>query len=306
MSAPPYTAEWLSGPMGFRFYTRTYHSESPIAVVIFVHGFADHISRYADFHSKFPPRGVTVFAYDLRGFGRTALDAARRSPGAAYDKTDTRHEIQDLEWWIHHVAKTHAGLPIYLLGYSMGGGTVLYFATKEAPLQRRETIDMITGIITHAPLLRLTFPPPPKLIDFATLLAKVFPNLIFPAHEPEERFTRDHAAVKDLKDDPLRKSYGRVRGLVDMLNRGLVALRDGPEEWPRDLGLLLSCGTADKVNDIDDAFAFFARIPTENKALVRMERALHDVFHETYDVPERLAREYISWIKSTIAKTSSA
>lgn len=114
-----YTAEWLEGPGGHRFYTRTFSATQPKAAVIFVHGFADHIGRYTSFFAEFPPSGITVFAYDLRGFGRTALDEDLRSSDAAFGKTSTLHEQEDMEWWVTYVALKYPSLPLFLLGHSM-------------------------------------------------------------------------------------------------------------------------------------------------------------------------------------------
>ena len=42
----------------------------PLAQVLFVHGFSEHVERY-DF-SEFASKGIQVTAFDQRGFGRTA------------------------------------------------------------------------------------------------------------------------------------------------------------------------------------------------------------------------------------------
>ncbi len=93
-----YAVEWLEGPGGHSFHTRTFPATQPKAVIIFVHGFADHIGRYTEFLAMFPSSGITVFAYDLRGFGLTALDEGHCSPDAAFGKTSTLEEQENMEW----------------------------------------------------------------------------------------------------------------------------------------------------------------------------------------------------------------
>lgn len=124
----PYVEAWLAGPDGHSFYTRTYQAPFPKAVAVFVHGFRDHISRHEDVHAAFARRHVSIFAYDLRGYGRTALDPMNRSPGAAYGKTSRGLEIQDLEWWIKHVSETNKRLPLFLMGFS---GVSPHYPRKE-------------------------------------------------------------------------------------------------------------------------------------------------------------------------------
>lgn len=118
MPNAPFIEQWLSGHDGHSFYTRTYPATFPKAVLIFVHGFRDHITRHADIHAALAQRHIMVFAYDLRGYGRTALDPSNRSPGVAYSKTTRALEHKDLEWWVKHVATLNPRLPLFLMGYS--------------------------------------------------------------------------------------------------------------------------------------------------------------------------------------------
>ena len=46
--------------------------------------------------ARWTAAGVAVLAYDQRGFGRTALDKAHRSPGGAYGRTDAASQREDL------------------------------------------------------------------------------------------------------------------------------------------------------------------------------------------------------------------
>lgn len=134
---------WLPGHDGVKFYTRTYAASSPRAVIVFVHGFSEHIGRYEWAHSLFASSGVTVFAYDQRGYGRTALDRAHRSPQSSFGRTSLHDGLLDLEWWLKHLRQQYSGLPVFALGNSMvssvykpGRCRVSYFC-RAAPLYYR-------------------------------------------------------------------------------------------------------------------------------------------------------------------------
>ena len=122
MSSTAFREAWLDGPDGHRFYTRTYPTTPPgappKAVVLFLHGFMDHLARYETVHACWARRGIAVFAYDMRGFGRTALDDAHRSPDAAYGKTSRAAEHADLSFWVRHVRATFPKAPIFVMGHS--------------------------------------------------------------------------------------------------------------------------------------------------------------------------------------------
>lgn len=114
----PYVEAWLPGHDGLQFYTRTYPATFPKAVVLFVHGFAEHVGRYEHAHVQYPARSITVFAFDVRGYGRTALDTAHRSKEAAYGKTSWDWQLRDIEFWGQHLAKEYPNVPLYLMGHS--------------------------------------------------------------------------------------------------------------------------------------------------------------------------------------------
>lgn len=119
MSESEYTETWISGPQSTQFYTRTYPSPSPKAVVVFVHGFAEHVGRYTRIHPRFAQNGITLFTYDQRGFGKTAMDEEHKSKSSAYGKTNGKDQLEDIEWAVGYVKKEYPELPVFLMGHSM-------------------------------------------------------------------------------------------------------------------------------------------------------------------------------------------
>ena len=114
-----FVERWLPGFDGHQFYTRTYPATFPRAVVLFVHGFAEHVARYEDFHARFPPRSVAVFTFDQRGYGRTALDTQHRSKDAGYARTSWGMHFRDLEFFAKKLAGEYPGAPLFMMGQSM-------------------------------------------------------------------------------------------------------------------------------------------------------------------------------------------
>jgi acylglycerol lipase len=115
-----YSEAWLLGPSKTEFYARTYlpTDAQPKAVVVFVHGFAEHIGRYSHFHPLFAQRGIAVFAFDQRGFGLTAQDE-KKSKSSAYGKTSWKDQMADIAWAIEHAKEEFKGVPVLLMGHSM-------------------------------------------------------------------------------------------------------------------------------------------------------------------------------------------
>ncbi|KAI0363890.1 lysophospholipase [Pilatotrama ljubarskyi] len=297
---------WLDGPDGHHFYTRTYPAESLKAVLVFVHGFADHIGRYEDVHPRFAQRGITVFAYDMRGFGRTALDEKHRSHDEFYGKTSRPLELNDLQWWVHHVARTYPKTPIFVMGYSSGGGMTLAFPTRPQAPPTPETVSMISGIIAQGPLVHLTYPVAKVVRYVARGISKIAPSLPVPAPMPAERFSRDPAVVEALEKDTLRMPRGTVRGLDNMISQGEELLNEGYKRWPKDLPLLMTWGTADEVNCPKAGVAFFNELDIKDKKLIEYEGILHDLLHEAGDIPDKVLEEYFTWIEAHLPVVRSA
>ena len=141
---------WLPGPDGLAFYTRTYPAvgPSPKGAIIFVHGFADHLERHEDDNKAWAEAGFTLFGYDGRGFGRTALDEANKSIDSMYGKTSTQQTFQDLAWWIEHVSNLFPEIPLFVLGYS--AVRVICCSVRLTAIDRRTGWRLRAGLLHEA------------------------------------------------------------------------------------------------------------------------------------------------------------
>lgn len=117
---------------------------TPQAILVAVHGFNDYANFIRDAASYWVREGVAVFSYDQRGFGRSQRSGLW--PGR-------RVLADDLEAFTELLSKRYPGIPIYVLGESMGGAVaVLAFAG--------EPNGTVEGIILAAPAVwsRSTMP----------------------------------------------------------------------------------------------------------------------------------------------------
>ncbi|KAI0076518.1 lysophospholipase [Panus rudis PR-1116 ss-1] len=295
-----YTETWLAGPDGHQFYTRTYAAPAPgpRAVILFVHGFAEHIGRYEHVHIDYPKRGITLFSFDQRGFGRTALDKEHRSKDASYGKTSWKYQSGDIEWWAKYLTKEYPGVPLFLMGHSMGGGLSIAFPTRTAPPPSPETVKLLRGVIASSPLIQLPTPKPKWLRWTGAKLATLAPYTQFPADVPAEHLSRNPAANEANLKDPLIKRVGTLRGLDDMLSGGERLLESDWQHWPKELPILFIQGTADKVTSFPATEEFFKKVPAQDKKLVPFPDAYHELVHEIDGIPAKLFEECVSWIEA--------
>ena len=138
---------------GVDFFTKRWISTSltpPRVLIIFLHGFAEHVERYDKFWPRFVARNIEVFGYDQRGFGRS---------GPRYGDTTLEQQVLDLEYAVHQERQRlnddgHKMVPIFLYGHSMGGGVILSLLTR--PKMDKELPLPIDGVIAAAPWILRT------------------------------------------------------------------------------------------------------------------------------------------------------
>lgn len=114
----------FDSPRGDRLAARVWALPSPQHIVLGVHGFNDYSKAFGPLAQHLSAQlGATVYAYDQRGFG------ANPEPGV-WPGTDAL--LADLRHIAAQLRQRHPGLPLTVVGESMGGGLV-WAAAAETP-----------------------------------------------------------------------------------------------------------------------------------------------------------------------------
>jgi len=109
---------WLTANDRSRLYVNHWMPEGPAkAVVMLSHGMAEHSGRYARLAEALGSAGYGVYAPDQRGHGRTADEGTL---GLYAEKDGWNKVVGDLASLNQHIGQQQPGLPIILLGHSMG------------------------------------------------------------------------------------------------------------------------------------------------------------------------------------------
>ncbi|MBC3270664.1 alpha/beta hydrolase [Pseudomonas sp. SWRI81] len=109
---------WLDASDRSRLYVNRWLPGAPLkAVILIAHGMAEHSGRYARLADTFCDKDYGVYAPDLRGHGRTADNGTL---GHFADDDGWRKVLGDLASLNQHIGQQHPGVPIILLGHSMG------------------------------------------------------------------------------------------------------------------------------------------------------------------------------------------
>ncbi len=111
-------------------------SVKPKIALLCIHGLGLYSGSYSDFGKHMASHGVATYAIDVRGFG-----SWMKANGHA--KVDFDGCLVDIETAIRSIRAANPGLPVYLLGESMGGAIALRFAALHP--------DLIDGLISSVP-----------------------------------------------------------------------------------------------------------------------------------------------------------
>jgi alpha-beta hydrolase superfamily lysophospholipase len=107
----------------------------PKAVIVALHGFADYSYSYARPASLWVKKGIATFAYDQRGFG--AAPHVLHWSGSARMIADATEAAAVLR-------KRYPGVPVFLIGESMGGAVAIAATAVPHPAN-------VDGVILVAP-----------------------------------------------------------------------------------------------------------------------------------------------------------
>ena len=194
---------------GYRLPLRRWSPDGPTeAVIVALHGFNDYSNAFAAAGDRWADRGIATYAYDQRGFGAT--EQAGVWPGSMTLVADARTVVA-------LVRAEHPGLPVYLLGESMGGAVAIATVTGAAP-------PPVDGVVLVAPAAwgwdDLTVPERVALWWARTFL----PGLTFTGESLNVTPTDNIDVLRDLARDPLVIKGTRVdatAGLVDLMDLAL-------------------------------------------------------------------------------------
>ncbi|HET6566833.1 MAG TPA: alpha/beta hydrolase [Rhodothermales bacterium] len=246
------------------------------AVVVLVHGYAEHSGRYAEVAACFAERKLAVTAYDQRGYGRSE---GKRASIASFDEY-----VSDLDTFVGHVRQTHSDLPLMLLGHSMGGLIAAAYSIRHRPPVR--------GLVLSSPAVQTAHHVPPVLRGALTFLARFFPTLPT-IRIKASKLAHDQDTVQVVRHDALNYR-GRLpaRTGAEMVKTGQFVLDHADAlRFP----LLIIQGTEDRIVEPAGSMKLFQRAGSRDKTL-RLYRGL---YHETFNEPARkveVLRGVSDWI----------
>lgn len=198
-------AEYVRADDGERLYVQRWRPSGgePRAVFVISHGLAEHSDCYLPFVEYFAARGAAIYAHDHRGFGRSG---GRRGHVSHYERY-----VEDLRALVQRARGENPGLPVVLVGHSMGGTIALLFALRHA------SVDIA---IFSAPALIVGLPIPAWKRALGLTMSRLYPTYTDTAVLRAELLTRDLEIQQATREDTLRHGSRTARLFTEMFVRG--------------------------------------------------------------------------------------
>jgi acylglycerol lipase len=281
VQAPQLIEDAIIAADGLRLPLRVWQPEGPPRFVILaLHGLNDYSLNFMALSAPLLTRGgAIVYAYDQRGFG----DTPRRGVWAG-----TETLLADARAGLGLLRARHPGLPLVLLGESMGGAEALVLA---AGPERPEA----DGIVATTPALWSRSAMRDWMVDLLWFGAHAFPLWGFYGTAPGIVASSNNEALRRFGEDPLTLKTTRV----DM-SWGVVGLMDAAvADLPRccRVPTLVLTGARDTVVPRHATEAALAAIPPGAPGYRRIDYA--DGWHLLLRdrIREKVAADILAWME---------
>lgn len=270
----------LQTPDGANLYIESWLPDSePKAVVLIVHGLAEHIGRYAHVAAYLVERGYGVYGLDQRGHGK--------SPGLRAYFESFNQPIADLKQFFDQVAAAHPGKPVFLYGHSLGALLGLaYGLTCQHEL---------AGAIIAGVTLGVEGAQPASKVAIGAVLNRIIPTL--PTVPLDSKgLSHNPAVVAAYDHDPL-VYRGSVRARMGnyIVSVGRAVRRRLHEIT---LPILILHGGSDPICPPAGSEILYRSAASSDKTLKIYPNLLHEIHHEAEQ--ETVFADMTAWLDKRV------
>ncbi|NJJ56321.1 alpha/beta hydrolase [Pseudomonas sp. B14(2022)] len=295
---------WLTANDHSRLYVNQWLPDAaPKALLMLSHGMAEHSGRYARLADALCGAGFGLYAPDQRGHGRTADEGTL---GLYAEKDGWNKVVGDLASLNQHIGQQQPGLPIILLGHSMGSYIAqAYLLHHSASLNgailsgsnfQPVALYRAARLIARAERLRQGVRGRSALIEFLSFGS--FNKAFKPNRTAFDWLSRDPVEVDKYINDPLCGFRCTNQLWIDLLG-GLQQISKASNLVQIDPGLpiLVMGGECDPVSEgkrLKSLADALREAGCQNLQLNIYPQARHEVFNETNR--DEVTADVLAWL----------
>ena len=267
----------FTGRNNFNLYWQAWLPDGvPVAVLVVVHGIAEHSGRYSNLVNYFVPKGYAIYSFDLRGHGK--------SEGIRSYVERFSYYLDDLKIFYNIVREENKKAKAFMVGHSMGSTITIAYAIEHQ--------SELNGLIVSGTTLKAGASINQATILMAKILSILAPKMGVSALDAN-LISRDKAVVDAYVHDPLNYTGKlRARWGTELL-KTMIRLQSKISELS--LPILIMQGSADRISDPSSSKMLFAGVKSKDKTLKLYEGFYHEIFND----PERqqVFLDMEAWLK---------
>ncbi len=257
------------------------------ALIVTVHGLGLHHSAYTPFSERVQHEGFGIINFDVRGFGSYRNDQV-------YQKVDFKAIISDLQRILSELRNDYPGMPIFILGESMGGAIALRLAAVSPDLVDGAVSSVPSGSRFHANITSLEV-----ALQFLKGSHKQF-NI---GERVVAQATQDPQLRMDWEDDPSSRMNFSPVELI-----GFQKFMDDNLKYAAQIKctpVIIFQGYCDQLVKPLSTLTLYQAITAKDKDLVFVGHAEHLIF-EQKQFDQDVVAGLIGWLNRHIANHSEA
>lgn len=263
--------------------------KQPKAVILALHGGLAHAGDYVTPALFFRDENIATVSYDMRGH-----DGKRR-----VDIPDFDCFLDDGELFLEWVKRNYAGLPIFIMGHSMGALISTHLA-----LDRFPNDPHIKGVILSSPYYVNAIKVPKLLLMFSDLIAKAAPTMKVPIGSFTDVLTHDRTITeRHLADerDGIRATEATMR-FASALSSAQARLTNRLSSWRYPLFAVVAGD-----DKLADAAATEAMLKTIDPRLLEYH-FYRDNYHENFNELNRnkIFASIHRWLEERLSPSRNA
>jgi len=251
----------------------------PRAVLLIVHGLAEHCGRYMNVVNHFVPLGYAVYGIDHLGHGKS--DGKRVYVERFNDYTNT------LKVYFDMIHGWQPDKPIFLVGHSMGGLiSAVYLLDHQAEL---------AGAVLSGAAVKVPSNITPATLLVGKMLSALIPRLGLLGLDVNG-VSRDPGVVQAYVSDPLVHTGKTTARLAAEMVKAMQTISGQAAKIT--LPIMIVQGSADKLIDPAGAQMLYDAVSSADKEI----RIYDGFYHEVFNEPEhdKVLRDIKIWLEAHI------
>lgn len=267
---------YFKGKDGTKFYYKKDIPKNPKAIIIIVHGFAEHLGRYEYVKDRLYEADFAVYRYDLRGHGRTEGEKGHINYFSEF--------IEDTNELVNLAHRDLPQKPIYMLGHSMGGLITLSYGLKYknklkgqilsgAAAKKVPQVEGIKGGLI-------------QLLNYFTPKMRI-------KQELSEDICTDKKVVKAYDKDPLVLKDATLNFYVQFLLKGTNFVKNNIQYY--NYPCFIVHGEKDKIIPKEASLYIYNNISSKDKEIKIYDGLYHEIMNEVEK--DIVIKDIINWIE---------